>query len=159
MADQLALNLVEKSLVATQLVLTVGYDRESLQNPDIHYRGGLTTDRYSRAVPKHAHGTQNLERYTLSSKVILDGSTSLDEQVVNLQLLVRQLYLTSTHVVDEKEELQPRHPGADRPIHRLPGSGTAARRRKSGTGQGALAVAGGSGDQEEIWQRRNFIWH
>ena len=32
------------------------------------YQGEVTMDRYGRAVPKHAHGTANLEEYTASSK-------------------------------------------------------------------------------------------
>ena len=107
MADQLALDLVEKQLVTNQLVLTVGYDRESLQDPNVRYKGEVTTDRYGRAVPKHAHGTDNLERYTSSSKVLMDVATALYERVVNPRLLVRRLYLTATRVTDEKEAPQP----------------------------------------------------
>ena len=78
-ADQLALDLVEKNLVTNQLVLTVGYDRESLQNPNVHYQGEVTTDRYGRSVPKHAHGTQNLERYTSSGEDLLRALTPISE--------------------------------------------------------------------------------
>ena len=38
MADQLALELVEKRLVTNQLVLTVGYDIDNLTNPEICVR-------------------------------------------------------------------------------------------------------------------------
>lgn len=107
MADQMALDLVEKNLVTNQLVLTVGYDRESLQNPNVHYQGEVTTDRYGRSVPKHAHGTQNLERYTSSSKMLMDAATALYERVVKQELLVRRMYLTATHVIDEGEAPQP----------------------------------------------------
>ena len=107
MADQLALDLVEKHLVTNQLVLTVGYDRESLQNPNIHYKGEVTTDRYGRSVPKHAHGTENLERYSSSSKVLMDAATALYERVVDQSLLVRRLYLTATHVINEGQAPQP----------------------------------------------------
>ncbi|WP_369681572.1 hypothetical protein [Ruminococcus flavefaciens] len=34
-----------------QIMLTVGYDRESLA--DSHYRGEVVYDRYGRKVPKH----------------------------------------------------------------------------------------------------------
>ena len=54
MADAVALDLVSKRLVTDQLVLTVGYDIESLTNPDIRdsYHGDVTTDHYGRQVPK-----------------------------------------------------------------------------------------------------------
>ncbi len=103
MADQLALDLVEKNLAAKQLVLTVGYDRESLGNPKIHYTGEVTADRYGRSVPKHAHGTENLEQYTSSSKRLVDAATALYERVVNPRLLVRRMYLTATHVLDASD--------------------------------------------------------
>ena len=38
MADQLALELVDKELVTDQVVLTVGYDIENLRNPSIRGR-------------------------------------------------------------------------------------------------------------------------
>ena len=103
MADQLALDLVEKNLVTKQLVLTVGYDRESLEDPKIRYTGEVTTDRYGRSVPKHAHGTENLERYTSSSKRLVDAATALYQRVVNPKLLVRRMYLTATHVLDAQD--------------------------------------------------------
>lgn len=49
-------------MAADQVVLTVGYDIESLANPEIRrkYKGPVTKDWYGRSVPKHAHGTENL---------------------------------------------------------------------------------------------------
>ena len=63
MADLLALDLLDQRLVTDQLVLTVGYDRESLGSGRAPYQGEVTTDRYGRAIPKHAHGTANLDGY------------------------------------------------------------------------------------------------
>ena len=61
MADNLALDLVDKGLMTNQLVLTVGYDIENLTDPqrNRNYRGPVTTDRYGRKIPKHAVGTEN----------------------------------------------------------------------------------------------------
>ena len=101
MADALALDLVDKGLVTNQLVLTVGYDRESLENPKIGYRGEVTTDAYGRKVPKHAHGTENLARYTSSSKELVEAATALFDRIVNPKLLVRRFYMAATHVVEE----------------------------------------------------------
>ncbi len=104
MADQAALNLVSKRLVTDQIVLTIGYDRESLTNPDIRasYQGEITTDYYGRQVPKHAHGTENLKRQTASSMLITDATMTLFDRIINKDLLVRRLSLTVNHVVDEK---------------------------------------------------------
>ncbi|MCR5793465.1 MAG: DNA methylase, partial [Lachnospiraceae bacterium] len=73
MADTVALNLVDKHMVTDQLVLTVGYDIESLTNPEIRrkYKGPVTTDHYGRRVPKSAHGSINLTEYSSSSKEII----------------------------------------------------------------------------------------
>jgi DNA polymerase V len=103
MADALALDLVDKHLVTDQLVLTVGYDVESLRNPSIHYDGPLAFDHYGRQVPKHAHGTSNLPRRTSSSRMIIEATEDLYRKVVNPRLLVRRIYLTACRVVDEEE--------------------------------------------------------
>ena len=105
MADLLSLDLVDKGLVTKQLVLTVGYDRENLKGLDKRraYRGEVTTDYYGRAVPKHAHGTENLKRYTASTEQITQAVMELFTRIVDPELLVRRVYLTATHVVTEQE--------------------------------------------------------
>ena len=109
MADQLALDLVDRKLVTNQLVLTVGYDRENLQDSRRQrtYTGEISTDRYGRTIPKHAHGTENLERYTSSSKWILNAATELYDRIVNKNLLIRRLYLTATRVIEESTAPNP----------------------------------------------------
>lgn len=54
--------------MTNQLVLTVGYDRENLDDPGRrqNYHGPVTTDRYGRSIPKHAVGTENFT-YTSSA--------------------------------------------------------------------------------------------
>ena len=105
MAENMALDLVSKRLVTDQVILTVGYDRESLTNPDIRarYHGEVTTDYYGRQVPKHAHGTANLTRQTSSTKLITEAVVDLFDRIVNKDLLVRRLNLTVNHVVNEEE--------------------------------------------------------
>lgn len=105
MTDMLALDLLERRLVTDQIVLTVGYDRESLENPDIRkqYHGEITVDRYGRSIPKHAHGTANLAHKTSSSREIMDAVMELYDRITDPALLVRRLNLTANHVVDEKE--------------------------------------------------------
>ncbi len=101
MADQLSLDLVEKKLAAKQLVLTVGYDIENLKGRD--YKGEVTTDRYGRAIPKHAQGTENLEDYTASTKRIVSAALALFDRIIDKKLLVRRLYLTASHMLEEGE--------------------------------------------------------
>ena len=103
MAEGMALNLVSKRLVTDQLVLTVGYDTESLTRPEIRekYHGEITTNYYGKAVPKHSHGTFNFEKPTSSSRLIMEGAAELFDRHVNPDLLIRRLNLTTNHVIAE----------------------------------------------------------
>ena len=103
MTDLLVLDLVEKRLVTDQLTLTVGYDIENLTDPGIRsrYKGEVTTDRYGRRVPKHAHGTVNLDRLTSSTGIITDAVLGLYDRIMNPDLLVRRVTLAANHLVDE----------------------------------------------------------
>ncbi len=103
MADQLALDLVDKGLATDQVVLTVGYDMENLKDPKKRnaYHGEVTADRYGRAIPKHAHGTHSLPRYTSSAQQLVQGVMELFQRIVDPELLVRRVYLVAAHVVRE----------------------------------------------------------
>ena len=103
MAEGIALELVAKHLVADEIVLTVGYDRESLTAPGIRdrYQGEISIDYYGRQVPKHAHGTANLGAPSSSTKRIMEAVGRLFDSIVNKELLVRRLNLTAGHVVNE----------------------------------------------------------
>lgn len=104
MAEGLALELVEKHLVTNQLVLTIGYDVENLLDPNRRsaYHGEVTVDRYGRAVPKHAHGTYNLDDYTSICSALIDGFVALFERLTDPSLLIRRVTLTSNNVISEK---------------------------------------------------------
>ena len=105
MADAIALELVDKRLVTNQLVLTVSYDSESLSNPTIRarYHGPVTTDYYGRQTPKHAHGTANLDRMTSSSKLITEAVMDLFDRIVNPDLLVRRINISTNNIVEESK--------------------------------------------------------
>lgn len=103
MTDLLVLDLVEKRLVTDQMVLTVGYDIENITNPVIrkNYTGEITVDQYGRKVPKHAHGTANLDRQTSSTKLIMDAVMDLYDRIVDKNLLVRRITVVANRLVDE----------------------------------------------------------
>lgn len=100
MTELLVLDLVEKRLVTDQVVLTVGYDVENVTKRDYH--GEVTTDRYGRKIPKHAHGTENLPSPTSSTKRIVEAVMRLFDRIVDKKLLVRRLSITVCRVVDEE---------------------------------------------------------
>ena len=101
MADAVSLELVEKQLVTDHLVLTVGYDRESLTRPEIasKYQGEVTLDHYGRPVPKHAHGTARLSSHSSSSKEIVNTVISLYDRIVNRDLLIRRLNISAGNLI------------------------------------------------------------
>ena len=105
MADQLALDLVAQRFVTNQLTLTVGYDIDNLRDPKRRkqYHGEVKTDRYGRQIPKHAHGTANLEEYTASSKRITAAILELYDNIVDEKLLIRRMYLTANRVTAEAD--------------------------------------------------------
>ena len=108
MTDQMVLDLVDKGLVTDQLVLTIGYDIENLNNPNLknQYKGEVTIDRYGRKVPKHAHGTANLEKKTSSTRLITNAVMDLYDRIVDEHLLVRRITITANKLVDEKSVKQ-----------------------------------------------------
>ncbi len=103
MADNIALELVEKRLVTDQMTLTVNYDTESLTNPTIrsHYKGEVDIDFYGRHVPRPAHGTANLPFATSSATLITNAILQLYDHIVNHHLLVRRITIGTYNVTDE----------------------------------------------------------
>ena len=108
MTDQMVLDLVDKKLVTDQIVLTVGYDIENLNNADRRkqYHGEVTIDRYGRRVPKHAHGTINLKNQTSSTKQIMDAVMELYDRIVDPNLLIRRIYVVACRLSDESSAKQ-----------------------------------------------------
>ncbi len=104
MTDLLVLELVDKGLVTDQMVLTVGYDVDNLrQDQKEKYRGEVTTDRYGRKIPKHAHGTGNIGRKTSSTHLIMGAVLSLYDDIVNPKLMIRRINITANHVIPEAD--------------------------------------------------------
>ena len=105
MADAAALNLVEKDMTTDQVVLTVGYDKESLTDPGIRkkYTGPVKNDWYGRKVPEHAHGSRNLTHPTASSRMICEAAEEIFDRTVNPDLLVRRITVVVNHVRKRSE--------------------------------------------------------
>jgi len=103
MTDLLVMEMVSKKLVADQMVLTVGYDTESLSDKTVaaKYHGPVTNDWYGRPVPKPAHGSVNLGRQTSSTDLIMKAMEELFDRTVDRNLLVRRMYVVANHIVDE----------------------------------------------------------
>ena len=103
MAEQIAFDLFEQKLVSKQFVLTIGYDRDNLQGQK--YSGEVAIDRYGRKIPKHAHGTINLDIPTSSLKEITTAVSSLYDRIIDKELLIRRLTLSATKVMPKEGQV------------------------------------------------------
>lgn len=99
MADQLALDMVKRGVVTSQVALSVGYDVTSLDRPGAAgYTGPVSRDRYGRRRPKSAHGSLNLGRRTATSSALREAIGSLYDRIVDRSLLVRRLNVAASQV-------------------------------------------------------------
>ena len=104
MTELLVLDLVRKRLVTKQIVLNIGYDRESLTGDRAQkYTGPVTMDHYGRKVPKHAHGTGNIDHYTSSTHTIMEAVLELYDRVVNRNLLIRRVNIAACNLISEDD--------------------------------------------------------
>ncbi|MDE6443991.1 MAG: DNA methylase, partial [Muribaculaceae bacterium] len=111
MADAVSLELTENRLITDQIVLTVGYDVESLTDPFIRaqYSGKVSIDRYGRKVPAHSHGTINLPLPTSSGSILTSKTAELFDRIVNPILLIRRLTLSINRLrLEETSKPKPR---------------------------------------------------
>ncbi len=109
MADNMALKLVAKGLVADQVVFSVDYDAGNLQREGFgeKYASQVVSDYYGRAVPKGAHGSAHLPQPTSSSRLISRAVADIYDSVVNPDFLVRRLTIAVAHVISESAVRQP----------------------------------------------------
>lgn len=105
MAETLSLSLVKKDLITSKIVLEIIYDVSNLYHngSGTQYGGEIDFDHYGRKVPKHAHGTINLEHKTASTKMIVEGAVTLFDQIIKRELLIRKIYVTACEVVNEED--------------------------------------------------------
>ncbi len=98
MAENLSLDLVSKGLVTDKLTLTIGYDVDN-----VGYKGDFKIDLYGRRIPKHAHGTENLERLCSSSRMFIKAAGELFDRITDKNLLVRRINISAERLRPECE--------------------------------------------------------
>lgn len=117
MTELLVLDLFRKRLATKQIVLHIGYDRESIRtdNPGKtlnetvfivtktgnRYKGKVTLDPYGRPHPVHAHGTGNLSKYTNSVRKIAATVIELYERITDPDLLIRRVNIAACGLIPE----------------------------------------------------------
>lgn len=100
MTEELVLDIVSKHLLTNQIVLTISYDIDNLNN---NYNGEITKDYYGRYTPKPSHGSIKLDNYTSSSKVIIESINKLYTKIVNPSLLIRRINIAFINLITEEE--------------------------------------------------------
>ncbi len=101
MTERLSLQLVDKGVVTNQVELTVGYDIDNIKNGS--YKGEIKVDHYGRQMPKSAHSSENIGRYTSSTRLIMEAMMRLFDRIVDSDLLVRRIYVVANHIVTEEK--------------------------------------------------------
>lgn len=117
MTELLALDLVQKKVVTKKIELTIGYDRTSLEyeykgssvNDSVfmiagtgkRYKGQVTLDHYGRPLPYHAHGTGNIDRWTSSTRRIIDVMMKLYDDIIDNELMIRRINVTACNLIPE----------------------------------------------------------
>ena len=96
MTDLLSMDLVEKRLVTTQLVLHVAYEAGKGKGP-------MVKDWYGRLTPKPAHGSVNLPFPTSATSIFLRSMMELYDKIVDRNLFVRGIYVVASQVKREEE--------------------------------------------------------
>jgi DNA polymerase V len=106
MAETAAFSLISKNLVTDKIVLDVGYDVENVKSGNFLYgsKMEICTDRYGRKVPKHAHGTKNLNRETSSVYILSNTFADLFKEITDCNLLIRRVNLVISNVLPKSEE-------------------------------------------------------
>ena len=69
-------------------------------------RDRVTTDHYGRKIPKHAHGTKNIDRQTSSTSLITNAALELYDRIVDRELLIRRITVVANRLVDESKAKQ-----------------------------------------------------
>ena len=98
MTDLLSMDLVEKRLVTTQLVLHIGYEAGKGNGP-------MVQDWYGRPTPKPAHGSVNLPFPTSATSILLKSVMERFERIVD-SAEGRQLSLFEENTDTSRERKQ-----------------------------------------------------
>jgi DNA polymerase V len=117
MTELLVLDMVRKYVVTKKLTLTIGYDRTSVQlvrrgktpkedeykvtSTGKRYNGVVHKDHYGRPVPKHAHGTGNLESWSSSTTAIAECMMQLYDRIIDPDLMVRRINICACNLIYE----------------------------------------------------------
>ena len=99
MADELALDLVDKGFVTDSIALNVTYDRVNVDKGT--YKGEIHVDRYGREVPQGLNKSVSLTTCTSSSKQLREAFLDIYDKYTDRKLYIRKLNLTVANLTNE----------------------------------------------------------
>lgn len=100
MAEELALDLVDRGLVTDNISMSISYDRVSVD--DGTYDGQICTDHYGRRVPVGVNKAITLRTATSSSSVLRDEYVNLFDECMDKKLFVRKINMSANNAVNEE---------------------------------------------------------
>ena len=119
MTELMVLDLVKKGLVTKQIGLTVSYDKDCIRpaipgrsgKDDVYivvqtgkeYTGNISRDYYGRISPEHSNGSERLDKYSSSTKKIMDAMMRLFDRIVDPDLMIRRVGIAAIGVIDEND--------------------------------------------------------
>jgi DNA polymerase V len=99
MADELALDLVDKGFVTDSIALNVTYDRVNVDKGT--YKGEIHVDRYGREVPQGLNKSVSLTTCTSSSKQLREAFLDIYDKYTDRKLYIRKLNLTVANLTND----------------------------------------------------------
>ena len=73
------------------------------------YKGKVKPDYYGRIAPEHAHGTGNIDRWTNSTRRVMDVMMALYDRIIDPDLSVRRITVVAANLIPE-DEIPPEAP-------------------------------------------------
>ena len=101
------MDLIRRGRMTRLIVLTIGYDRESLEDPLLAwaYQGRVERDFHGRLVPPGAHGSFPLEEAVSSARLLGEAAVLLFDRITDPALLIRRITIAAAHLEKEEEVL------------------------------------------------------
>ena len=101
MTELLVLDMVRKKVLSDSFTLSIGYDRESVDNDT--YIGETVMDYYGRILPAPSHGTANFGKLTSSTSLIREKVLALFDRIVKPGVSVRRITISANNLKNETD--------------------------------------------------------
>lgn len=101
MTELLVLDMVRKGVLSDSFTLSIGYDREGVDNET--YTGETVMDYYGRILPAPSHGTANFGKLTSSTNLIREKVLELFDKIAKPGVSVRRITIAANNLKREDD--------------------------------------------------------